>query len=119
MLSKLEDLKNTPRTLGQQKELLQKSGYVDVECPFLDYNFGNDPRGIHGATPAELLHLIYLGMVKDVVQLTFAALKRCVPKHKLQDVVGKLSSRLKDIPSYRAKNVRTRKFASGTFNSLL
>ena len=124
-----------PRKKTAIKKLGRSMGYKPVDCAFLELNF-HDRAGVHGATPSELLHLMfvyilhpcvvsyyfccvcrYLGVVKDAADNTLATLQRmCSSTEDLQLRLRVLSERLRHVPRFKCRNKQSRKFASGVLS---
>ena len=59
---------------GKTKEELDAFSFYPINNCFSNLSFGGDTRGIYGATPAEILHAVQLGLceyVADAIELMF------------------------------------------------
>ena len=59
---------------GKTKEELDEFSFYPINNCFSQLSFGGDPRGIYGATPAEILHAVELGLCEylaEAVDLIF------------------------------------------------
>ena len=50
---------------------LDDLSYKLIECAFDDVEFGDNVRGIHGGTPAEVLHAVNAGLQDTVIGCTY------------------------------------------------
>ena len=60
--------------VGHSKEELDKYSFLPIRNCFTDLSFGGCSRNIYGATPAEILHAILLGLceyISESMELTF------------------------------------------------
>ncbi len=72
-------------------EKLKKLGYKAWHDGFLEVRFSDPERGLHGCTPAELLHAIQLGIFERSIESAFGA-KKNPRKGSKRDRTGKAKS---------------------------
>jgi hypothetical protein len=116
-VERLAELQRVQAARGGQKgriaALCKSTGYVPVDAAFARYDFLH-PSGMHMAAPSELLHLLYLGLVKDVVLLTVASVRAMVESDASSvRRLGILGDRLRQMPRFRCRNSKTRRFGTG------
>ena len=75
----LLQLQSQAHTITAIRQLSTDKGYRAVRCAFLQVDFRSE-TGIHGASPSDLLHMVYLGMVQDVVILSTEILYNALGK---------------------------------------
>jgi N-formylglutamate amidohydrolase len=79
--TEIRQLRNNPTEENLNK--LDKLGYKPYHDGFVDVHFSDPTRGLHGATPAEVLHAFQLGIAQRVIETCFDQRKRKKRKHNL------------------------------------
>ncbi len=69
-------------------EQLKKLGYKSWHDGFLEVQFSDPERGLHGCTPAELLHAVQLGIFERCIESVFGA-KKTAKKGSKRERSGK------------------------------
>ncbi len=73
-------------------ELLRQMGYRPTHDGYVDVHFSDPVRGLHGATPGEVLHAFQMGMAERTIEVLFGQKRHRSGKRK-KKVTAKQSAR--------------------------
>lgn len=108
-------LERLPQTKTAVQTICTASGYKSTGTAFLRAPIPSH-YGIHGATPADLLHQIYLGLVLDCINCSFISLADLFGDDDVDGfnaACNELGVRLRHMPRFSDGKCRTRRFTSG------
>ena len=99
-LKEWKRLCSVPQKKTAREDLARYHGFSQCDCAFVKYDF-YDEYGVHGVAPPELLHLLYLGLVKETCLYTLGTVRALVTDGRMDEVLQTIAFRFKNIPRYR------------------